>query len=194
MDSVYFRSALVQAPVILGRQLKPFSVYHALVLMQFDNAYMVGGLPAREDFLAGILICCEGYEDNLKTFSLFERSRTYRFFWGLRLLFSNLEKAQADFDEYIRVFTDAPSYWSGTDTKCSKVPWPFFLATVLLMYLPAFSPQQIWDMPLCLAACYKSVIAEENGAQLADQDIADMEKAAAKEEVSNGGSKNQDKT
>jgi hypothetical protein len=167
VNSVYFQSVLMTPPRIMGVQLRPFSAYHALVLLQFDSPFMLaGGKPDVGDLIFALNVLSYGYEDGL------EDIKAYRLKWFIRMLFTKqatIDKAIADIDAHIDGYAEYPEIWASKDDKSSAVPWPFRVTATILRRYRGFSEAQAWDMGLCKASCYRACYVEDCGGDLHDE-------------------------
>jgi hypothetical protein len=175
MNSLFFKSVLIQPPKIMGVQLRPFSAYHALVLMQFDNPFISREPVSNSDIAAALTIMSQGVNDKLSRFMALENSKIYRAYWLCKLFLSGdkkLELVIADIRAHIGGYTDLPEIresWSGKSSgKGSGVPWPFRIAATVWKNFPC-KENDAWDMPLNKAACFRACHAEDCGMQVADE-------------------------
>ena len=171
MDSVFFRSVLIQPTRIMGVQLRPFSAYHALVLMQFDSPFMSGGYRSTGDLVRAICILSEGVDDGLKNFLRLENSKVYKWYWLCKMAFASkrrVELAIDMMDRHLHAYWDQPDIWCKDGIKKSSVPWPFRVVSTILQN---FNIPEIdaWDMGLSKASCYRACYAEDCGVDVLDE-------------------------
>lgn len=170
MDSLFFKSVLMQPPRIMGVKLRPFSCYHALVMMQFDSPFLMDGSVDAGDIAAALCIMSEGYDDDLRRLMRLENSFIYRSYWFVKLFFCSrktLERVTAEIRAHIRGYSDVPELRSGWADKSSKsdasgVPWPFRVAATVWKNFKC-SESAAWDMALSKAACFRACHAEDCG-------------------------------
>jgi hypothetical protein len=149
--------------------------------MAIDSPYLTEGKSVGVgDLAAGLAICSDGYDDKMATMLNMSNSKVERLKWWWkwhRARGIQTEEAFEEWHRYLEVFFDAPSIWSDAKGKNSGALWPFYVVTTLLVNIGSLTEQEAWDMPLTRAFCYKAVIAENNGAKIAEDDIAKAEKA-----------------
>jgi len=173
-----FYFAAIPTPVsVLGIRLRPYSLGHVLLLSRFDNAFVMGGRPALEDVIQGIVICSQTYAealrdmDNPKLPSLvgkWQRSLQPRYWWGGRKPELGFSPAQAakQFVEYLRAGSSFPIFSVPQDKK-SNDPLHVPLVQTVKVYLMSklnFSEAELLDRPwgLCLWDYFTSHAMEGN--------------------------------
>lgn len=167
MESVFYQSALLQPPVILGRQLKPFSCFHLLVLSAADSPLIEGGAVGKADLIFLLWVC--GMEWETGRAALYaEGAAEEAMAWGKSVGPKwDFEDTLASVTKYLDEYMETPKTWSkGRDGKPSAIPVAFKLAADLLAHYSGFTEAQVWNMPVCMAACYRASVAEENGAEV----------------------------
>ena len=175
MDSVFIRSFIVQAPTICGVKLRPLSCWHVLCLMQFDNAFVASGEPQTRDLIQALLICKDGRKEHLKTYLRFSNSRLHRFLFTAKMSCYNIDNALDEFRQYFRAFSVMPRMWQSPDGKRSGALWVFHMVAALSMHLRTTTVDDVWDLPMCEAGCYRAVIAESNGLHIAEGELSELE-------------------
>lgn len=171
MNSPYLQSVLVQPPCILGRELKPFSAYHAAVLMAFDSPFVCGGDGvSREQLMFALWVCGTGFADGPRRLMSGDgvvdaacmAVHTDKF---------DLQEQVDNFAQYVENYSAQAQAWHDENIapSVSALPWPFKLVAVLLTNMHGLTEQEAWDMPLSRASCYRASIAEDNGVKLMTQ-------------------------
>jgi len=174
VNSIFFKSVLVQPPVILGVQLKPFSPYHALTMAQFDNAFVTGRDIEVHDIVQAVMICRDEYEDKCFHLEKFHCSALYRFWWTVRLYFLDVDQALKDLLAHTKTYTTYPSVWRESGKKThSGIPWQFKVVAQLLSNY-SFSERAAWNMGVDRAFCYLANISENSGSEVKSQDAMDL--------------------
>ena len=174
MNSVFFKSVLMQPPIIMGVQLRPFSALHALTLAQFDNAYATGANIDVHDVIQAIEICRDGFDDNCRHLEKFHGSRIYRGAWMIRSARFNLKTAQSDLIAHTKAYTTYPGVWREKGkTGHSGIPWQFKIVAQLMSNYH-MTESAAWDMALDRAFCYLSNISENGGSEVMSQDALDI--------------------
>ena len=171
VDSVFFKSVLIQPTRILGVQLRPFSAYHALVLMQFDSPFMTNGYRSAGDLISALCILSEGIGDGLNRFLRFERSRVYKWYWLCKMLFASKKDIDAAIDRldlHLQAYWDQPDIWCKEGIKKSSVPWPFRVVSTILQNFN-IPEVEAWDMGLSKMSCYRACYAEDCGVDVLDE-------------------------
>lgn len=174
MDNVFYKSILVQPPVIMGIQLRPFSSFHALKLEQFGNAIATGATIEEADIIQAVEICRDGWNDKCRHLELFHRSALHRAGWVFKVMRHDMDQARADLIEHTKTYTTYPGVWTDkSKKKYSGIPWQFKTPSQLMSHFK-LSEQEAWDMPISRAYCYLSNISENCGAEVVSQDALDI--------------------
>lgn len=178
MDSVYFKAALVQPPKIAGIQLRPFSLWHAMMLIGLGNP-VIGFDPLQVQMahvVQAMLICKDGFRDALASVLRHTNSPLYQWFIAWRVAKYGPRAAAKEFFQYLSAYRETPEYWRGSGDTMSRILGPFRTAGTLISHT-SLSEDRVWDMPFGLARSYEACIAEDNGAKLVDP--AELDKADA---------------
>lgn len=171
MDNYFTRAALADPPKILGVRLRPFSCWHSLLLSLFDSPFLDGRAITIESIVMALLICSGRYRDGLRRVSGFRHAWVIRARLRWAMAFADLDREIKRLTDYMALYFERPSYWQTGDCKHSRIPYPFWLAATLQMRINGMTAADIWDMPMGLACGYESVIAEEHGMEIADDDL-----------------------
>lgn len=166
MDSVFFQAMLVQPAVILGRQLKPFSAWHMLVLLQFDSPLLLDDLQhaTPEAVIFALYVCGLSFGDGGEAIMRPDTFLKDAEAWGRRLEDPDIAQAAIDFRTYRHNYARLPQLWSQEGkTSQSSIPMPFKMVATVLSRVSGISELAAWDMPLNRLACYRASVAEDNG-------------------------------
>lgn len=161
MDSVFFQSVLISPVRIMGVKLRPFSAFHALLLLQFDSPFMREARDAKlGDLIFALNVLSSEWGDDVK--------KMVKCSLGLylRLVFARkktISQAMQKIGAHIDGYAECPEIWSKGDGKSSGVPWPFRIAATIIRHFPAFTEADGWNMGLSKAAGYRACFAEECG-------------------------------
>jgi hypothetical protein len=163
----------------MGVQLRPFSVYHAMLLSHFDSPFLDGGASAdSDDLLLALLLLCDGVEDGLKAYKLYHSSRWAKLIWFMRFAKIKFPAIQHEIDKmrkHIDTYVTIPEvYTSGSKAGDSDIPWPFKVASTLIRVF-GFSEQDAWNMGVARAASYRVAYAEDNGVKIVNEDPNSVE-------------------
>jgi hypothetical protein len=170
MESPFFQAMLVQPPIILNRQLHHFSAFHALLLCQFDNPFLVRNLNkevTNKDLILLLWVCGTRFQDWQKDYNLDEMIEA-AWAWGKEIGEFDTEEVASELEVYLENYIVFPKIWRKTKSKrkASGIPWPFKIAAAVLSHYPSFSEAQVWNMPICRLACYRAEIAEQGGMEV----------------------------
>jgi len=186
MADVWFKSLFLDAPVIFGKRLLPFSLAHHFILRVFKNAYVVGGTPDDGDLLSAIHICSRTWEQNQATV-LGKDSVLILRTWAWTCSRIGTTTAHESFLTYLKDFQDVPDHAEIIDVpainegetivelKACKVvaPTEFHLVHTLMSKY-GMSESEAWNMPLNRAQCYydtdKEAVGESTLADDSDYD------------------------
>ncbi len=168
MHNVFAQSVLVSPPIVLGRQMRHFSAFHALLLLLFDSPFFKSGIATRDDVIFAIWIC--GTEFRTGAESLFGSGMiTDAEEWGKSVGEWEFDQTIKDFRIYLADYLLFPSIWQQKGGKQSNIPWPFKLVCTILQNFSGFNEVEVWNMPLSRAACYRAAFAEDVGAELVSE-------------------------
>ena len=176
MESVFIDSLLAEPPFISGIRVKPFSCWHALMLMRLDSPLSAKNIEVKEkDVLTALLICMDSKKDKLARYLRFANSRLYRLYWRIRLGLTNKDKFMDSFYGYISFYCRCPDIWKPKDSKQPGTPFPFSFVCSVSKKLNK-DIDEVWDMPLCLIQSYVVAFAEMDGCvEVADNVLREME-------------------
>jgi len=189
MDSVFFQSILVRPPVIMGRKLRPFSLFHALVLMQFDSSHLNGQKVTIDELVFSVFVCGLEYPQGVDyIFSIKAIKDCAK--WGKKSKKKyDYSESFEEFRQYLLDYMRFPGIYETTSAsgqslnapKKSNIPWPFKVAADIMNKYPGFTEKEVWNMPVIKASTYRAHIAEDNGWELENEEITERIKAAGLE-------------
>jgi len=156
MQGAFVQALTYSPPVILGRQMLPFSCWHGLLLEAAGSSYLVGGIPTPSDAVYGAWVCSGRFADGIaadkKALEKWGR-RHRRAAWGDVLL---------AFGDYIEAGLRGPQYWRGGKDKPVKAPYWWHLALFARSRL-GMTEAEAWDAPVARLSCYRACESESRG-------------------------------
>lgn len=171
MEDAFLRSLYVQPPVVFGRQLRPFSAYHAATLMILDSPYMNKNDPEMEDLVFAAWVCTTGFVDGPpQMFPDVDHTK-------IKIVLNDwdMEKESATFLKYIADYNVFPEIWiDETDSKESGMPWPFHCVATVLQHYDFLDEPGAWDMALNRLISYKCAVAESHGWDIVNQQLIEL--------------------
>jgi len=174
MDNPFLQAVFVQPREVMGRQLRPFSAYHAAALMLLDSPFIVPSdkTTTAQDLVLAVYLCSYGFEDGPAT--LFPEVDPQAISdWVDKCGDVDYNQEMAVFHAYLADYLEAPEMWQASGDvsgKPSGIPWPVYCVTVVLQNMKGVSESDAWNMPLSRLVAYKCAIAEQNGAEIISQD------------------------
>jgi hypothetical protein len=190
-DEVFDAADVATCPVILGRELRPLSVFASLTLKGISSPYATGKIPDAPDLFDAVLICSRTREE-LR--AILNDAKTYRRefkrmgrVWG-RMTRPRRVNALKRFSVYMERCTVAPDYWESANTKKQgriRTPFEWHCVAMLLSNRICQTEAEAWDYSLSRALCWSAVIGERNGSEsyIDPVDRRDIDKL---KEMSNG--------
>ena len=169
---------------IFGRTLKPFSLWHLLLLQTIDSPFVTNGEITLFDLKTAVGICCLRYR----------QSRVKRPVFPLLLTLKGLEKAVARFMIYVGDYLNRPEYTiQQVDFKGPRyvgmptTPAPPVVVVAHRAARGANLPvTTIWDMPIGETYIAEAMFLELNGERL---DFLDEDGRKFQEELKAAGVK-----
>ena len=168
MNSPFLQSLFVQPQVVMGKQLLPFSAYHAAALSIVDSPLLEKGAGVRlHDLAFAVYICIHDSETGPRTLfpepdlkGLEKWGRTKKGF-DLHVEIASMEQHLDDYMHLPCLVTD------DMDDECpvnaSDIPAPFQAVTTVLQGMGGITRFEAWNMPYSELISYKCGIAEDNG-------------------------------
>lgn len=156
-----FRNAIFQrAPVVFGRQLRPFSLAHAYVLEAFESPYMRGGAdPTIEDMALLVWVCSQdAYPfERLADEMLDPRLQKRMAKWGRRVRSQDLAAEADKVRQYLMVAHDQPArYFREGALRKPSMPWP--LVIFVRLKQAGFDEATAWNQPLPMSTAIKLTV------------------------------------
>ena len=150
--------------VVLGRRLRPLSLWHATLLELIDSPLWHGRSGVTmTDLRLAVAICGD-------SFPRYVIPSGWRLvLWAFRTRKHKLAIEAAKFSAYIRDFHAPPMLWTKeeeapkTDKFCS-LPQPLDVSAWLIRH--NFSEERAWSMPIGLAHWYYVALAKHRGAEV----------------------------
>lgn len=170
----FLKSIFLQPPVVCGKQLRPFSAFHACTLMLFDSPFMSEepGEIKEVDLFFAVWVCSLSIKEKDKLFP--EPDLQAIVAWVSEEKIS-LKEELAAFNQYLLDYWSFPEVWQGQGaTKESGIPWPYFIVSSVLSGIQGLSEETIWDAALSKLVCYKAALDEQNGADIVSDKQKEM--------------------
>lgn len=156
-DTTWVESVLYGPPVILGRQLRPLSPLHVLILHSIDSPCLLGGPVLYDELIVAVHVCSLSWDTRHDAFPDAKSMRK----WGRKQRRANIESATEAMLAYIRESWHVPERWdSGGDKEQARANGAFHLAVFGMSQL-GMGEQQAWDCPLARLMCYREAYAEQ---------------------------------
>lgn len=174
MAGVFGQSLYACGGRVAGLRLRPFSPHHALMLMELQSPYIMGGAVTLGDTTAALIACQSTKSDGMAGVMRLHSSRLVWLRWRLRWLFRSHAKAMVALEDYIGASMRAPEMWIDSECKGKRsgAPWPYYIVSVIAQEMPSIPYAELWDMPLTELACHKAIIDERTGgADIAERDL-----------------------
>ena len=163
MTDAFFQAAFCQPPKVAGRQLRPFSLSHVVLLNGMGSGFLDCEKARRSDFLAAVLICSRTHKQNAKALFGGRQGFIRLVLWSLLWPNSRLVKERAVFKTYLADYTTMPEHWDdGTQGAGFRCPWTFHFAMNLTSHF-GHTMDEAWNAPVGLARCLYDVWAETQG-------------------------------
>jgi hypothetical protein len=155
MQDAYLFAGCLRPPIILGRQMKPFSSAH-LMMLEFVASPLLSDLSKAQpaDLLLALYVCGQSWPFSwLETSGLRAEVKAWK---NKNAAPWNYAATLAQWLDYFRSYMAAPERVHKPDESASaKAPVPIRLVTWLLRTLRV-SEERAWNMPICLAMAYKA--------------------------------------
>jgi drug/metabolite transporter (DMT)-like permease len=158
MQGAFVQALTYRPPVALGRQLRPFSAWHGLILDAAGNAFMLGGIPGLEDTVFAALVCSLSFADGIEAYT--DKRRVSK--WGRKYGPDAITRASLVLRGHILAGLHCPEYGQDGKGKPVRAPYWWHLATFARVQL-GMSEAAAWDAPVSRLACYRACVAEGEG-------------------------------
>lgn len=166
MADVWFKALFLDAPMIFGKRLLPFSLAHHFILRSFKNAYVCGGIPDDGDLLSAIHICSRTWEQNQKTVSGKDSTLVLRA-WAWTCNRIGTATAHESFLTYLHDYQDVPDHAEIIDVPeihegetivelkpCKVIAPNEYHLVHALMTKYGMTESEAWNLPINRAQCY----------------------------------------
>lgn len=183
LDLKFAESVLNLDHRVLGKKLKPFSLWHALLLEAIQSPIWMGkGSLTLPDLYSAVAICSNEWPKfTLKAGTLTILCNTF-------LRGERLEKESKKLVAYFNDYNSVPMLWTAdkTDKKeAPKCPLPMALDLVAWLVRHGFGEARSWNMPIGLAHWYYIACAKQRGSEIdlvspEEQIVIDRVKAGKK--------------
>jgi len=164
LDLKFAESVLNLEHRVLGKKLKPFSLWHALLLDAVKSPIWIGrGALTLPDLHAAVAICSQEWPSfNLKAgiFTILRNS----FLRGERL-----ERESRKLLAYFSDYNAVPMLWTSDkpeDKEAKKCQLPMALDLVAWLVRHGFGEARSWNMPIGLAHWYYIACAKQRGSEI----------------------------
>lgn len=164
-EAALAQAALPAPTMILGLEMRPYSIGHEIWLIRQENPLVIGGEPEPRHVREAALICCETWKGALamrKDWLIVPKLKL----WKWRTRKENLALAMADFYNYRRGgclnFKTEPSGRPGQATRLLGAPFLIRLIQFLVSTLRK-TEEEVMDYPIGLAQMHYSAWLETEG-------------------------------
>lgn len=160
MHDAYRCAVMAECPMVLGRRLLPFSLWHAFALEAFDSPYANGTAPNHADVVLAAWICSRGFEDaqdclRTKREEMLAECKA----WGAAVGIDDVRNAASAIAQYIADHVKSPPKIQTAGSELS-IPWPLaYFWKLSNGKLDRETVVQTWDMPVPWAVAYVSASA-----------------------------------
>jgi len=191
MNIVWAQAALYEPPTVLGKILRGFSPFHALILEAVQSPFMTDAAADFDDLVLAVHICSHGWDDRFRIQSDIPAVTK----WGKTVPKKSITPARKDFDLYLKESLRMPQFWQAGGGDEPRANWLYHIATFAQARLHMVE-RDAWDCPIARLVCYRACVSEVEGdkslkseseSEGVDVLKADAAKAAEKEKA-NGAS------
>lgn len=164
----YWTGVLYVPPACFGLRLRPYSLWHSMMLAAIESPFAAGGQARHEDYSLAAVVCSLEWPSGLRRLIPVPDRRL------LDLATPKTAEQFAEdadlFNDYLSESSRVPDVWE-TEGKGreSGAPWQFFVSAYLLRHYPALTESEVWNMPVGRAICYKLMAEEEDGLELVSE-------------------------
>jgi len=187
MNIVWAQAALYLPPAALGKTLRGFSPFHALMLSAVSSPFMVDGTPDFDDLVLAVHICSHSWADRF----VLRSDLPSVIEWGKTLTTEDISTSRRNFDAYLAASWQMPQFWQDAASGTLRANWIYHLAAFAMRRLH-MTEAEAWDCPIARLVCYRACVGETEGDKslMTDDDIKGIEtlKADAEKEKANGAS------
>ena len=185
MQKAFLQSALYSPPIVLGRQLRAFSPFHALALEAVNSPFahepVTGVTP--DSLIVAIWTCSHSFADGLPV--LLDIATIQK--WGASVGKWDFSKTKAQFFRHLDDSMLLPKFYHTGDEEDARAPVAWHLATSGMRFLH-MTEAEAWDCSIARLVCYRACISEWNGSKSlkSDEEIKGrkvLEEIKAREEA-----------
>ena len=162
LDRRYAEALLDQPDFrVLGRRLRPFSLYHYFGLELIQSPFLYGETGATAiDLELASRVCSAGYRDlsrSLNRDGLWQQLR-----WLFILRTCDFNREAEIFSRYLHAHLALPQFWKKETSQSSAIPLPLSLAASLLRHTN-LDEEAVWMMPFARAYWYVTAFTVQDG-------------------------------
>jgi hypothetical protein len=183
MQAAYLNALFLSPPVILGRQLLPYSLAHIAFLRSIESPFYTGKPAAINDLVVAAFVCSHAWPFPFLSQDPEALGRACAE-WGESLGPVDFQSNLAAFWRYIREYSAMPLRGTPPDADeiiQEYVPWMFTIAFFLMNDLRC-SEVEAWNKPVGRAFTYATVKAVLRG----DNTLVSEEEISIKEMLASG--------
>jgi hypothetical protein len=183
MQAAYLNALFLAPPVILGRQLKPYSLAHIAFLRSIDSPFYTGKHASINDLVIAAFVCSHAWPFPFMSQDPDALGQACAE-WGESLGTVDFKSNLAAFLRYIRAYSAMPARGTPPDAEAivpEQVPWMFAMAFFLMNDL-GFEEIQAWNTPVGRAFAYAAVKAVRSG----DETLVSEEEESIAEMLASG--------
>jgi len=160
MQPVWIQSLLYQPPTVLGKQLKPFSALHFLILNFYKSPFLHGkGRISTDDLILAVIVCASDFASRHDLLNI-DIKRIKK--WGREHRKTDLLEATATLKEYLQESMVIPEKWqsSGDDSGGTIKTNAGYALVMFAMGRLGMTEAEAWNAPLARLVCYRDVYYE----------------------------------
>lgn len=175
MLTEFQQAVLAEPPILLKRQLLPFSIGHYFLLDALNSPFIESGQVTLADCLLLIGVCSRNFMDAVAFVQSLSDPTTKQLFasWGTDCGVVNVAELAKTIELYLKHFGSAPDFWEEDDSKPARLPLCLVLTTALMGKLH-FNHDAAWNFPLGQAIWYAVATAEDAGERVVTDDEASL--------------------
>lgn len=160
--------ALPFTPVLMGRRVRPFALYHQHWLDQIESPFMQPDAPATIfDLEIASVICACGYGE-IEQVANHRKNWLEKLGWQLRALTTDISKEAATFQAYIHHYIQIPKMWgSAGSVPLANSRFPDVLSIVTTLMRGNYgTKEEIWMTPVGEAHWSAASIRRDEGCEI----------------------------
>lgn len=141
---------------MLGRQLQPFSAFHALALSSVESPFWAGGDPTVDDLVMAVHICSLSWDRRHEIFPDVKQMKR----WGRACRKERFDEHMALFTQYLGESNVYPERWQEGGSSEIKA-CSFYHLVVFGMKRLGMMEAEAWDCPMSRLVCYSEAHNEQ---------------------------------